>query len=142
MRRSSRIAAKKPVIYADVVPFSDAEAQAFVRPIKKLMDTLEETHDTEARVPILHSIFQQTMLFPDQVASYAKLRATALAAVSRLYLECRLDSNPRCRKYCAGLRSLRRDFQLFVRGLKELPTWKPDVPPMVVPHRRSVRFSE
>lgn len=111
----------------------------FIRPIKKLMDTLEETHDTEARVPILHSIFQQIMLFPDQVASYAKLRATALAAVSRLYLQCRLDSNPRCRKYCAGLRSLRRDFQLFVRGLKELPTWKPDVPPLVIlvaPHRK------
>ena len=140
MRRSARISAKKPVIYADVVPISDAETQTFIRPIKKLMETLDATHDTEARVPILHSIFQHTMLFPDQVASYAKLRATALAAVSRLYLECRLDSNPRCRKYCAGLSSLRRDFQLFVRGLKELPTWKPDVPPMVLPvgpHRRA-----
>lgn len=139
MRRSARISAKKPVIYTDVVPISDAEAQAFVRPIRKLLNTLEETEGTEARVPLIHSIFQHTMLFPDQVASYAKLRATALAAVSRLYLECRLDSNPRCRKYCAGLRSLRRDFQLFVRGLKDLPTWQPDVPPMVVlvaPHRR------
>jgi hypothetical protein len=140
MRRSARISAKKPVIYTDVVPISDAEAQAFVRPIRKLLNTLEETEGTEARVPLIHSIFQHTMLFPDQVASYAKLRATALAAVSRLYLECRLDSNPRCRKYCAGLRSLRRDFQLFVRGLKDLPTWQPDVPPMVVlvaPHRRA-----
>ena len=138
MRRSTRIAAKKSVIYADVVPFSDAEAQVFVRPIKKLLNTLQDTDGTENRVPLIHRIFQQTMLFPDQVAFYAKFRATALAAASRLYLECRLDSS--CRKYCAGLRSLRRDFQLFVRGLKDLPTWQPDVPPMVVlvaPHRRA-----
>lgn len=128
------------MIYADVAPLSDAEAQAFVRPIRKLLNTLEETEGTEARVPLIHRLFQQTMLFPDQVAFYAKFRATALAAAGRLYLECRLDSS--CRKYCAGLRSLRRDFQLFVRGLKDLPTWQPDVPPMVVPHRKSVRFSE
>ena len=140
IRKSSRLAAKKPVIYADVTPFSDAEAQVFIRPIQKLINTLQDTDGTENRVPLIHRIFQQTMLFPDQVAFYAKFRATALAAAGRLYLECRLD--PSCRKYCAGLRSLRRDFQLFVRGLKDLPTWQPDVPPMVVPHRKSVRFSE
>ena len=126
------------MIYADVAPFSDAEAQVFVRPIKKLLNTLQDTDGTENRVPLIHRLFQQTMLFPDQVAFYAKFRATALAAAGRLYLECRLD--PSCRKYCAGLRSLRRDFQLFVRGLKDLPTWQTDVPPMVVlvgPHRRS-----
>ena len=138
IRKSSRLAAKKPVIYADVTPFSDAEAQVFIRPVQKLINTLQDTDGTENRVPLIHRIFQQTMLFPDQVAFYAKFRATALAAAGRLYLECRLD--PSCRKYCAGLRSLRRDFQLFVRGLKNLPTWQPDVPPVVIlvaPHRRS-----
>ena len=138
IRKSSRLAAKKPVIYADVTPFSDAEAQVFIRPIQKLINTLQDTDGTENRVPLIHRIFQQTMLFPDQVAFYAKFRATALAAAGRLYLECYLDSS--CRKYCAGLRSLRRDFQAFVRGLKDLPTWQPDVPPIVVlvaPHRRS-----
>jgi hypothetical protein len=138
MRRSARISAKKPVIYADVTPFSDAETQVFIRPIKKLLNTLGETEGVENRVPIIHRLFQQTMVFPDQVAFFAKFRATALAAAGRLYLECRLD--PSCRKYCAGLRRMRQDFQLFVRGLKELPTWQPDVPPMVLPvgpHRRA-----
>ena len=137
IRKSSRLAAKKPVIYADVVPFSDAEAQVFIRPIQKLINTLQDTDGTENRVPLIHRIFQQTMLFPDQVAFYAKFRATALAAAGRLYLECRLD--PSCRKYCAGLRRMRQDFQLFVRGLKDLPTWQPDVPPVVIlvaPHRK------
>jgi hypothetical protein len=137
MRRSARISAKKPVIYADVTPFSEAETQGFIRPIKKLLNTLEETEGTENRVPIIHRLFQQTMAFPDQVAFFATFRATALAAAGRLYLECRLD--PSCRKYCAGLRSLRQDFQLFVRGLKNLPTWQPDVPPLVIlvaPHRK------
>jgi hypothetical protein len=138
MRRSARISAKKPVIYADVTPFSEAETQVFIRPVKKLLNTLGETEGVENRVPIIHRLFQQTMAFPDQVAFFAKFRATALAAAGRLYLECRLD--PSCRKYCAGLRSLRRDFQLFVRGLKELPTWQPDVPPLVIlvaPRRRA-----
>ena len=137
MRRSARISAKKSVNYADVTPFSDAEIQIFIRPIKKLLNTLEETEGIENRVPIIHRLFQQTMVFPDQVAFFARFRATALAAAGRLYLECRLD--PSCRKYCAGLRSLRQDFQLFVRGLKNLPTWQPDVPPMVIlvaPHRK------
>ena len=138
MRRSTRIAAKKSVIYADVAPFSDAEAQVFIRPIQKLINTLQDTDGTENRVPLIHRIFQQTMLFPDQVAFFAKFRATALAAAGRLYLECRLD--PSCRKYCAGLRRMRQDFQLFVRGLKDLPTWQPDVPPVVIlvaPHRKA-----
>ena len=138
MRRSSRIATQKSVIYADVTPFSEAETQVFIRPVKKLLNTLGETEGVENRVPIIHRLFQQTMAFPDQVAFFAKFRATALAAAGRLYLECRLD--PSCRKYCAGLRSLRQDFQLFVRGLKDLPTWQPDVPPMVIlvaPRRRA-----
>jgi hypothetical protein len=137
IRKSARLAAKKPVIYTDVAPFSEAETQVFNRQIKKLLNTLEETKGTENRVPLIHRLFQQIMAFPDQVAFYAMFRATALAAVGRMYLECRLD--PSCRKYCAGLRSLRQDFQLFVRGLKDLPMWQPDVPPMVVPaapHRR------
>jgi len=137
MRRSARISAKKPVIYTDVTPFSEAETLVFIRPIKKLLNTLGETEGAEARVPIIHRLFQQTMAFPDQVAFFAKFRATALAAAGRLYLECRLD--PSCRKYCAGLRRMRQDFQLFVRGLKDLPTWQPDVPPMVIlaPRRRA-----
>ena len=138
IRKSSRLAAKKPVIYTDVTPFSEAETLVFIRPIKKLLNTLQETEGVENRVPIIHRLFQQTMAFPDQVAFFAYFRATALAAAGRLYLECRLD--PSCRKYCAGLRSLRQDFQLFVRGLKDLPTWQPDVPPMVLPvapHRRA-----
>jgi len=137
IRKSSRLAAKKPVIYTDVTPFSEAETQIFIRPIKKLLNTLEETAGAENRVPIIHRLFQQTMAFPDQVAFFATFRTTALAAAGRLYLECRLD--PSCRKYCAGLRRMRQDFQLFVRGLKELPTWQPDVPPMVIlaPRRRA-----
>ena len=138
IRKSSRLAAKKPVIYADVTPFSEAETQVFILPIKKLLNTLQDTDGTENRVPLIHRLFQQTMAFPDQVAFFAKFRATALAAAGRLYLECRLD--PSCRKYCAGLRRMRQDFQLFVRGLKDLPTWQPDVPPVVIlvgPHRRS-----
>jgi len=136
IRKSSRLAAKKPVIYADVTPFSEAETQVFILPIKKLLNTLQDTDGTENRVPLIHRLFQQTMAFPDQVAFFAKFRATALAAAGRLYLECRLD--PSCRKYCAGLRRMRQDFQLFVRGLKELPTWQPDVPPIVIlaPRRR------
>jgi hypothetical protein len=138
MRRSARISAKKPVIYTDVAPFSEAETMLFIRPIKELMVTLDATDSLEARVPLIQRIYQQTMAFPDQVAFFAKFRATALAAAGRLYLQCRLD--PKCRKYCAGIRRMRQDFQLFVRGLKELPTWQPDVPPMVLPvgpHRRA-----
>ena len=136
-RRSPRIAAKKPTIYTDVVPFSDAEVQAFIKPIKNLLNTLEGTEGTENRVPIIHRLFQQTMAFPDHVAFFAKFRATALAAAGRLYLECRLD--PSCRKYCAGLRRMRQDFQLFLHSLKDLPTWQADVPPVVLlaPHRRA-----
>ena len=137
IRRSARLAAKKPVIYTDVAPLSDAEVQAFIKPIENLLNTLEETKGAENRVPLIHRLFQHIMLFPYQVALYAKFRATALAAAGRLYLECRLD--PSCRKYCAGIRRMRQDFQLFVRGLKDLPTWQPDVHPVVIlaPHRRS-----
>ena len=137
MRRSIRIAAKKPVIYIDVAPFSEEETLLCFRQIKELIDTLAITQGTEARVPLIHRLFQETMAFPDQVAFFAKFRATALATTDRLYLECRMD--PSCRKYCAEIRRMRQDFQLFLRGLKELPTWQPDVPPLVLvaPHRRS-----
>lgn len=136
-RRSPRIATKNSVIYTDVVPFSDAEVQALIKPCKELLNQIEDTEGAENRVPLIHRIFHVSMSFPDQVAFFAKFRTTALAALDRLILECSHSSDSR--KHRAGLRSLRRDFQLFVRGLKDLPTWQADVPPVVLlaPHRRA-----
>ena len=150
VRRSTRIAAAAPKIYSDIASLSQAESMAIVKPCRDLLDQINAADGVENRAPLIHRIFRVLMSFPDQVAYYAQLRTTSLATLDRMILECNQSRRkllleyglhrPR-REYSLYVRTrkelsiLRREYLRFIRTLRDLPTWCPDVPPMIVPHR-------
>lgn len=150
VRRSTRIAAAALKSYAEVPPLSKSELEALATPCKELQEKIDATDGVENRAPLIHSLYQVLMTFPDQIAYYSKLRTTSLAALDRMILECSQARRklaleygrhrPR-REYSLFIRTrkelsqLRQEYLRFIRTLRGLPTWRPDVPPMVVPHR-------
>ena len=150
VRRSTRIAAAAPKSYAEVPTLTKCETAALEGPCKDIHEKIEAAIGIENRVPLIHSLYRVMMSFPDQIAYHSGLRATSLAALDRLILECnrsirRLDMQyaptPPQREYSLyvrtrkGLRKLRQEYLRFIRTLRDLPTWCPDVPPRIAHHR-------
>jgi hypothetical protein len=148
VRRSTRIAAAASKSYVDVSTLTKCETDALAAPCKAIQKQIDATVGVENRTPLIHSLYRAMMRFPDQIAYHSMLRATSLAALDRLILECNqhlryldIQYSPRPPQVDyslyvrtrRGLRQLRQEYLRFTRTLKDLPTWRPDVPPLVLP---------
>ena len=120
VRRSSRLAASatKRRSCVDAAPLTKAEINAFVRPIKAVMDHFETLKDVWDRYSQLLALSDIIMQFPDQCAYFPVWRAAVIETFWRNSTEA-----PVCMR--TPLRTVLRRLGLFFRSLEELPTWRP-----------------
>ena len=121
LRRSSRLAAaaSKRNLCIDVAPLTQAEIDAFVRPVQAALDHFNTLTDVGARYLQIMEFCPLIMQFPDQCAHYPAFRASILDMFSRAKVS--LYCNEAMKH---GLLTAWRQLYAFFLSLEALPTWR------------------